>query len=150
MTRRQFQGFTLTELTIVVLFLATLFALAIPAYQDYVVRMQVTEGANPVQSYAPPVRDNLSNTDNLTAPSTLNQGVGMPRSGQYADSFAMLSAGTIEITFNGPKTTAPIKGTLLDFIPNPNVRGEPSWKCAAPAAPAISVPQQYWPMFCRR
>src|SRR5699024_2634846 len=40
------RGFTLIELMIVVAILAIIMAIAIPAYQDYTIRSQVTEGMN--------------------------------------------------------------------------------------------------------
>jgi type IV pilus assembly protein PilA len=58
---RKKQGFTLVELMIVVAIVAILAALALPAYQDYVVRARVAEAAATAWALKTLVADNAVN-----------------------------------------------------------------------------------------
>lgn len=55
------KGFTLIELMIVVAIMGVLAAIAIPAYQDYIVRAKVTEGLSLASPYKTVVVENASN-----------------------------------------------------------------------------------------
>ncbi len=56
------KGFTLIELMIVVAIIGILAAIAIPAYQNYTVRAQVTEGLNLADGWKTAVADSTLRT----------------------------------------------------------------------------------------
>ena len=56
------KGFTLIELMIVVAIIGILAAIAMPAYQNYTVRAQVTEGLNLASSWKTAISESFSQT----------------------------------------------------------------------------------------
>src|SRR5215207_5585866 len=92
--------FTLIELMIVVAIIGILAAIAIPAYQDYTIRSQVTEGLTLAGAAKAAVAESYSQTG--LAPAN-RQAAGMSNlatdtSGKYV-SQVDISGGTIAITY---------------------------------------------------
>ncbi len=104
------QGFTLIELMIVVAIIGILAAIAIPAYQDYTIRSQVTEGL----SLASSVKTGVSEfyAQNGTWPANLAAlGITLAPAGKYVTGLARTN-GTITITYGANANNAINAATL--------------------------------------
>src|SRR5512147_955029 len=112
MTKLQ-KGFTLIELMIVVAIIGILAAIAIPAYQDYTIRAQVTEGLNLAGAAKAAVAESFSNSG--VAPAT-RTAAGMTTAatdtaGKYVTQVAITN-GRIDVTY-GDQANAIIKTKVL-------------------------------------
>ena len=94
------QGFTLIELMIVVAIIGILAAIAIPAYQDYTIRSQVSEGMSLAAAAKSAVAESFLNNGEAPADRTAAgmTATATDTSGKYVLSVGVAN-GTITITY---------------------------------------------------
>ena len=155
------QGFTLIELMIVVAIIGILAAIAIPAYQDYTIRTQVTEGMNLAAEGKATIGDFWANRGRLPANNaSAGMAVAASYTGNYVTAISVNNGGQLRITF-GNKVNQKISGSVLALSAGTNPAGQIVWICGeatvsgatengtTTAAAATDVPQKYLPSACR-
>jgi type IV pilus assembly protein PilA len=140
--RRISAGFTLIELMIVVAIIALLAAIAIPAYQDYLIRTEVAEGLTLSTGAKSAVWDFMASHGSLPA-NNLSAGLASNTSitGNYVSSVTV-SNGKITAAFGGKKASSNLTGTLL-LSPIPSA-GAMAWTCSS-----STISPKYLPTSCR-
>ena len=146
------KGFTLIELMIVVAIIGILAAIAIPAYQDYTIRAQVSEGMTLASDIKAGVAEYMAQTgswplDLQEAGVVVAGGGAADKAARYVESVDVVT-GTIQIVYgrdaNAKINNATSPGTSrLDIQPYVNVNGDVVWQCGLsnpPAAPATDDP----------
>ena len=160
MNRLSNRGFTLIELMIVIAIIGILAAIAIPAYQDYTIRAQASEGLTLSTSVQAAVVDYYDQTGNW--PTAISGGgtalnYNAAPTGNYVTGITT-AGGAITITY-GNKANAAIATQTLSLNAWTTTAGDVAWICGNnPSSPvgatkigagATSVTNKYLPKACQ-
>jgi type IV pilus assembly protein PilA len=139
-------GFTLIELMIVVAIIAILAAIALPAYQDYVARSQVSEAATLASGAKTAVAEQYANVGDFTAITNSTAGLAAAGSikGKYVTQVAV-AAGKVSATLGGDASSK-VATKILAYSPY-DQGGSVSWSCKSSAGTTIDA--KYLPSACR-
>jgi type IV pilus assembly protein PilA len=133
--RKVQQGFTLIELMIVVAIIGILAAIAIPAYQDYTIRAQVSEGMTLAAAAKSAVSESFSDDGEAPATRTIAgmTATATDTSGNYVESVEVTN-GTVTITY-GNESNLSIDTESLSLTPYESVDLSVVWRCGNAPAP---------------
>ena len=149
------KGFTLIELMIVIAIIGILAAIAIPAYQNYTIRAQVTEGLTLADGWKTAISEYYANTGNWPVVGNLT---GTCVSvGKYESAVTVTTGGTVLITYGG-QANLKVSGLTLSLVPYTNANNDVLWRCGTSTAPSgtvasgatlqTTVSAQYLPTSC--
>lgn len=147
MSKKVQQGFTLIELMIVVAIIGILAAIAIPAYQDYVARAQVSEAFSMVSGQKTAISEFAQSNGVYPATTGTSPTAGeLKVLGKFADAEVTADSGIITVTFKSAGTAnAKIAGLHVTFTPPSLSSDVTSFVFACSSA---DIKQKYLPKPC--
>lgn len=147
--KRLQRGFTLIELMIVVAIIGLLSAVAIPAYQDYIGRSQVSEAISLLSSSKTPFAEYFASLGSW--PGGPSDVLGNT-TGKYAESIVIAASSTAQPGSITLVATMRTSGVNINIAGNSvglnSVDGGKIWSCFTTGT-GSPLPQKYVPSTCR-
>ena len=127
--------------------IAILAAIAIPAYQDYIIRAQVSQGLALADGAKLAVSEAYASSGHLPSDNpSAGLAEGTDISGKYV-SGVDVSDGKITVAFDTVSANLQIRNDVLVLTPLPGGNGHVGWQCGGPET---TVPEKYLPLACRQ
>lgn len=148
----QQKGFTLIELMIVVAIIGILAAVAIPSYQDYTARAQVSEALALTSQYKVTLTEFYTDKGDLSTADILD--MSGTSTGKYVSSITLANQGgaTVAViaTFGTSGVAAAIQNSTFTIATE---NGGKSWECGSLVDPALlaadPIPDKLAPGACK-
>jgi type IV pilus assembly protein PilA len=161
------KGFTLIELMIVIAIIGILAAIAIPAYQNYTIRSQVTEGLSLAAGWKTAISEYYAQHGSFPTLSTTAQAgaanaisITGASTGKYVSAISIVGNGVITVVYAGTQASAKLKvpaTNTLTFVPGTDANADVVWVCGTATTPtgvtlagaaATTISAAYLPTSC--
>lgn len=141
------KGFTLIELMIVVAIIGILAAVAIPAYQDYTARAQMTEAFSMTSGMKTSIAEYAQINGAYPTTTTTPKNTDLTVAGKYADAAVGDGTGIITVTMKGAGTvSAGVAGGTILLTPPQDLSAATTsfvFNCTS-----TTIKQKYLPKSC--
>ena len=132
------KGFTLIELMIVIAIIGILAAIAIPAYQNYTIRAQVSEGlslAGGIETAFDECYANKGSAGGTACATLTDLGIDSSITGTYVSTMGY-SDGLITVTY-GTNANSNVSNKTITLAAYQSNNGDISWICSGPTANTV-------------